>query len=496
MTPVIKWLKRLSALSTVCLAGCSLAPDYHPPTIATPAAYKETGVWKPASPSDSEPGDHWWTGYRDETLDTLELTLGENNPTLAAALARFDQAQAYLAEARADLFPQIGLETDLTDNRQSDNRPLRGGGEPDVYAADTAGGEISYELDLWGRVRNSVAAGKAEVAASADDLAALKLSLECELAASYMTLRGYDQQIELLSATVKAYSQADAVTQRRFRGGIATGIDVGQSGTQLAEAEAQLADVQSARALTEHAIASLVGKPASSFSIAPDSTSPALMVVPAGLPSELLQRRPDIAAAERRVAAANSEIGVARAAFFPSISLQAQGGFQNTGLPGLFTAPNLFWSVGPSAVLTLFDGGARRAQVALARAKWTQATDAYRAKVLHAFQEAEDSLAQLHHLHDEDMAEQRAAEQAGRVEQLALNRYVQGAVSYLDVVTAQTTALRVRQTAINLNTRLLQANLHLIEAVGGGWKSEMQAAANPVATLAQKVVQAKNQSGG
>jgi NodT family efflux transporter outer membrane factor (OMF) lipoprotein len=244
---------------------------------------------------------------------------------------------------------------------------------------------------------------------------------------------------------------------------------VGQSGTLLAEAQAQLADVQSARALTEHAIASLVGKPASSFAVAPQPVSLDLINIPAGLPSELLQRRPDIAAAERRVAAANSQIGVAKAAFFPSISLQAEGGYQNTGIPGLFTAPNLFWSVGPSTVLTLFDGGARRAQVDLTKAKWSQATDDYRAQVLKAFQEVEDSLAQLHYLTDESQAEQLAVSKAGQAERLSLNRYEQGAVSYLDVFTAQTTALRVRKTAIDLNTRRLQANIHLIEALGGGW---------------------------
>jgi NodT family efflux transporter outer membrane factor (OMF) lipoprotein len=451
------------------VAGCSFAPDYKAPVTNVPQTFKESDVWKNAAPSDLRPDDKWWKAYGDAILDNLEQQVSDSNPTLAVALARNDQALAYLAASRADLFPQIGVSTDLTKDRQSDNRPLRGGGEPDVYQADTVEGQISYELDLWGRIRNSIAASKAQAIASSEDMAAVKLSLESELALNYMALRGFDRQIELLKATVEAYAQAEAMTQRRFAGGVATGIDVGQSGTQLAEAESQLDDVQSARALTEHAIASLVGTPASSFSISTQSTQLGLINVPPLLPSELLQRRPDIAAAERRVAAANAEIGVARAAFFPSISLTGDVGYQNTGLPGLFTAPNILWSLGPSALLTLFDGGAHRAQVDVARSAWTQATAEYRNHALRAFQEVEDDLAQLHHLHAEALAENRAVIQAGQVEKLSLNRYVLGAVSYLDVVTAQATALRVRRNAIDLNTRLLQSNIHLVEAIGGGW---------------------------
>ena len=464
--------RRILVLSALAgLAGCSFAPAYHPPATVAPVAFKETGPWQPAAPSDLSAAGDWWTLYKDPTLDSLAQRIGTDNPTLAGALGRYDEARAYLAQARSGLFPHIGLSTDITDNRQSDNRPLRGADQPDLYQADTVGGQAGYELDLWGRVRNSVAAGKAEAQASADDLAAIRLSLQARLAISYFALRGYDRQIDLLEATVDAFSKADRMTRRRFAGGIATGIATGQSGAELAEAQAQLEDVRNARALTEHAIASLVGTPASIFTIAPAPVDLGIPVVPVGLPSTLLQRRPDVAAAERRMYAANREIGVAKAAFFPSISLGGQGGFQNTGLPSLFTAPNIFWSVGPSAVLNLFDGGRRRAQVAVARANWAQATADYRGQVLKAFQDVEDGLSQLHHLGAEGAAEDNAVSQAGQAERLTLNRYVKGAVNYLDVVTAQTTALRVRRQAIALDTQRLQASVALVQAIGGGWET-------------------------
>lgn len=459
-----------ACLAAAGLAGCSLAPAYHVPVTTVPAAFKEAGPWIAAEPADLAPRGAWWAAYGDPTLDTLERRVDADNPTLAGALGRYDQAAAYLAEARSGLLPTVGLNADVTRNRQSDNRPLRGSNQPDLYPADTFGGTASYELDLWGRVRNSVAAGRDAVAASKDDLAAVKIGLETNVATSYVALRGYDEQLELLSATVSAYTQADQITQRRFRGGIASGVDTSRSGTQLAEAQAQRSDVLAARAVTEHAIASLIGVPASTFSIAVAKTDLAIPATPLGLPSTLLQRRPDVAAAERRMAAANAQIGVAKAAFFPSISLGGSGGFQNTGLPGLFSAPNIFWSIGPSAVLNLFDGGRRRAQLAAAKAIWVQSTDDYRYLVLQAFREVEDDLAQLRYLGDEASAETRAGAQASQTETLALNRYVKGASTYLDVVTAQTTALRVRRTAIDLRTRELQASVRLTGALGGGWQ--------------------------
>ena len=451
------------------LAGCSLEPPYQPPVVETPIAFKEQSLWQPAKPADAGPAADWWTTFADPTLNGLETQIATSNPTYAGALARYEQAAAYLQQARAGFFPQVDLNTSVTDNRQSDHRPLRSPNQPTYYDADTLGGSFTYELDLWGRVRNSVAAGQAQVEASGDDLAQLRLSLERQVAVTYLQLRGFDEQLALLSQTVDAYSQADALTQRRFKGGIASALDTGRSSAILGEAQAQLADVRAARALAEHAIASLVGTEASAFSLAPTPVAPALPPAPAAVPAMMLQRRPDIAAAERRMFAANAAIGIARAAYYPTITLGAQGGFQNTHLPGLFDLPNTFWSIGPGAVLNLFDGGRRRAQVAIARAVWDQATADYRMTVLTAFQDVEDNLAQLHYLGDEAAAEDRALEGAATAERAALNRYNKGASTLLDLVTAQTTALRIRRTTLDLTSRRLQATARLMVALGGGW---------------------------
>ncbi|HEX7854800.1 MAG TPA: efflux transporter outer membrane subunit [Sphingobium sp.] len=463
-------------LGLTALTGCSMAPQYHPPTIAAPLAYKEAGPWVSAQSNEATiVSGQWWTIFDDAKLDGLEQQIETGNPTLEAALGRYDAAKAYLTEARSDLFPHIGVNGTLSRNRQSDNRPLRGANQPDLYAAETVGGVASYDVDLWGRIRDGVAARRADAEASRDDLSTVRLSLEGQLASSYVTLRGYDREIELLDATVQAYAKADAMTQRRFAGGIANGMETGQSGTQLAEAQAQLADLRNARALTEHAIASLIGLPASGFSIVSEAIALSMPQVPVGLPSTLLQRRPDIAAAEQRMFAANRRIGVAKAAFFPVLSLDGSGGWQSTMLSNLVSAPNIFWSLGPSIAFSIFDGGRHRAHLAEAKASWTQATADYRGRVLGAMQEVEDGLSRLHHLGDEATAETRAVEQAAQVERLSLNRYQKGAVNYLDVVTAQTTALRTRRQSIQLATRRLQASIGLIRAVGGGWQTQAAA---------------------
>ncbi len=456
---------------SAALAACSMAPDYHPPLVSEPSTFKEMGPWVAVSTDTLPSPARWWKLFEDPVLDGLEQKVATGNPSLQAALSRYRLAQAYLGEIHSDLLPHIGANAELTQNRQSNNRPLRGSNQPDFYAADTLGGTLDWDLDFWGKLRNRVAAGRAEVAASADDLAAARLATEAQLALQYVQLRGLDAQTKLLQATVDAYREADDLTQRRFRGGIASGVDTARSGTQLADARAQLADVAAARALIEHAIASLVGESASGFSLAPADNDPVLPDIPMGIPSTVLQRRPDIAAAERRMFAANAQIGAAKAAFYPSVSLGGSTGVQDTGFAGLISAPNTFWSIGPAALLSIFDGGRRRAQLAASRAKWAEATADYRHNVLQAFQDVEDALAQLHHFADEAQAQQDAVRMAGDAEKLALNRYVKGAVTYLEVSTAQATALQARRAMLDLHTRQLQAGIRLVRATGGGWNS-------------------------
>ncbi len=465
-------LKTLLCLATgaACLQACSFAPPYKVPETPTPPAFKEIGPWSLAKPADALPRSAWWTLYGDATLNGLEAKIEGQNPTLAEALARYDEAQAFLAETRSTLLPTIGLAGQGTTNKQSTNRPLRGAGQPSYYGANTLDGQFNYELDLWGRIRNAVAAGKAEAQAEQADLEGVRLSLQAELADAYMRLRGADAQEQLLKDAVAAYGRAYTLTATRHAGGVATGLDVSRAAAQLQGAKAQVSDVAGQRALYEHAIASLAGEAASSFAIAPAATQGPVPRTPPGLPSELLQRRPDVAAAERRVAAANAEIGVARAAFFPTITLTGIGGVQNTGSTNLLSAPDSFWSVGPSAAFTLFDAGRRRAVVRAAKDERAIAAGAYKADVLAAFQEVEDQLALLNHLAQEADEEGGAVDAANRAESLALTRYRQGAVNYLEVVTAETAALDARRDASEISTRRLQASVRLIRAIGGGWQ--------------------------
>ena len=455
----------------LALAGCNLAPPYTPPTVTIPDSYKEAGPWQPAEPADAEPRGSWWQEYGDPELDRLEGQIDAGNQTLAASVAVYDQARAFAGEAEAGLYPQIGLGGTLSSNRQSAHRPLRSSNQPTYYGANTIDAQADFEVDLWGKVRDAVAAGKAEAQASAADLESVRQSLHAELANDYVTLRGLDEEIILLNDTVDAYGKALTLVQNRFKGDVASGVDVAQAETQLASAKAQISEVTARRALLEHAIASLIGQPAPAFSL-PQSAAPiAQPAVPAGIPSTLLQRRPDIAAAERDVAAANQQIGIAKAAFYPSLSLSLLGGFQNTGL-NLLSLPESFWSIGPAAALPLFEGGLRHAELAGAEAAFVAAGARYRTTVLNAFQDVEDNLALLHWLGQSAEDEDAATTAAKRSVSLALTLYRDGAENYLQVVTAQTAALDAERAALDLRTRRLQASVELIRALGGGWSTK------------------------
>jgi NodT family efflux transporter outer membrane factor (OMF) lipoprotein len=454
------------------LAGCSLAPAYKPPALpALPVAYKEAGPWQLAHPSDTLPRGLWWTGYKDAELDRLEGAVNGHNPTIAEAVANYDIARADVAEAGAALLPQITAGASMTANRQSERRPLRSPGQPNQYPANTVDVDIDYDLDVWGRLRNAVAAQKTAAQASAADLATIRLSMHAELANDYMALRGLDAQASLLNQTVGAYHRALGITQARYSGRIASGIDVARAQDQLNSAEAQQSDIAAQRALYEHAIASLVGQPASSFDIAPQVAQIAEPEIPTGVPSTLLQRRPDIAAAERQVAAANALVGVARAAFYPDISLSALLGFQDTGEAALLSSPFSFWTIGPQLAAPLFKGGLRRAQEAAANAELRAAGDVYRQVVLTSFQQVEDSLSNLRILTRALQQEQAAVRAADHAEAMAMSLYRDGATNFLDVVVAQTAALQAEQTALGLQTRTLQASVQLVRALGGGWSA-------------------------
>jgi NodT family efflux transporter outer membrane factor (OMF) lipoprotein len=470
MRPVVRQTMLLASLSA--LASCSLAPPYKPPQVAAiPAAYKEAGPWQLAHPADTLPRGPWWSDYNDPKLDNLEAQVDGHNPTVAEAVANYDVARADVAEARSGLLPQVTAGASMTANQQSERRPLRSANQPNEYAANTVDAEISYDLDVWGRVRNAVAAQKAAAQASAADLATIRLSMHAELANDYVALRGLDAQENLLTQTVGAYQRALDITQARYSGRIASGIDVARAQDQVESAQAQESDIAAQRALYEHAIASLVGQPASAFSIKPLVVQIAVPRIPIGVPSKLLQRRPDIAGSERRVAAANALVGVARAAFYPDISLSAMFGFQNTGEAALLSAPYSFWTIGPQMVLPLFEGGLRRAQEAAANATLRAAGASYRSVVLTAFQQVEDSLSNLRILAGELQQENAAEQAAQHALRMAMSLYSDGATNYLDVVVAQASALQAQQSVLSLQTRELQASVQLVRALGGGWST-------------------------
>jgi NodT family efflux transporter outer membrane factor (OMF) lipoprotein len=453
--------------------GCSLAPTYTTPSSQPPAeAYAEAGDWRKAEPLENQARGTWWTMFQDPVLDDLELKVGNANQNIKAAFARLQEARAATRIARADLVPTLNVGSSATRQRVSQNSPTYVPGRNPTYNHFDVEADLSYELDLWGRVRNSVNTAKANQQASAADLAALDLEQHAELAGDYYTLRGEDAELVLLQNTVDDYSRSLALTENLYRGGAAAVADVYQARAQLEGARTQAADVALQRAQTEHAIAVLIGENPSRFQLAsnplPQDSVPPL--IDAGLPSTLLERRPDVAAAERRVAAANAQIGVARAAYFPVFSLAAATGFDSTHTSTLLNAPSRLWSAGPAGLLTVFDAGRHRAQSAQAHAHFDEQVADYRTTVLTAYQEVEDSLAALHRLEQESLSEEAAVTASAHALEQARYRYKAGLVTYLEVATAETIALQAQLSRVNILNRYMNASVLLVKALGGGWR--------------------------
>ena len=461
----------MAALIGLC--SCDLAPDYVPPQSVLPADYKGSRPFTIARPRDTLPRGPWWEGFGDPLLNQLEQQLEADNPDLAALAEQYTQARDLAAEARAQLFPQVGVSGLLSDNRESKHRLFRSPNStaPLVDASNVIQATASWEPDFWSAIRNRTRAQKRLAQASAASLASARLILQAELASDYIALRGLDTQEAVYRASIAYYRKAVKITTQRLTGQIASALDVARSRAQLASTEALQSGILASRALLEHAIAVLVGANPSSFSIPfADETRLAAPTVPVGLPSQLLERRPDVASAERQMASANAGIGVSRAAFYPNITISAVAGFQDTGF-SLASLPNALWTVGASAVLPLFEGGLRRAELQRTWSAYAQTRDSYRSTVLRAFQEVEDGLALTLHLQEQTQQQATAVVEADKAQDLTLQLYIGGLTNYLDVVVAQETALTARIVEAQVQVSRLQAAVTLIRALGGGWNA-------------------------
>jgi NodT family efflux transporter outer membrane factor (OMF) lipoprotein len=469
--------------------ACTVGPNYVRPTAEVPAAYKEMEGWKAAEPKDHLIREAWWEIYNDPEVNTLEEQVNISNQNLAIAETQFRQARALVQVARAAYFPtatagasftrslrssDVGGSTSSTPSGTSPKPPSK------TSSATTTTSPVSdfllpasasWELDLWGRIRRTVEASKTSAQASAADLESTRLLVQAELAQNYFQLRTLDAQKQLLDETVVAYQKFLALTENRYARGVASRADVLQAETQFKTTQAQAIDIGVQRAQLEHAIALLVGKPASLFSIPVAPLSAAPPAIPVGLPSELLERRPDIAGAERRMAAANAQIGVAVAAYYPAVTLSASGGFEASNLSKWLSWPSRFWSIGTAISELVFEGGLRRAQTAQARAAYDATVASYRETVLTGFQEVEDNLAALRILEEEAQVQDEAVKAAQQSVTITTNQYKAGTVSYLNVIVTQTIALNNRRTAIDILGRRMTASVLLVKALGGGWNA-------------------------
>lgn len=454
-----KMVALATALAT--LSACALGPDYVRPGVETPAAYKEAGDWKVAQPRDDASRGKWWEIFRDPQLNALVDKIDISNQNVRIAEAQFRQARALVQSARARLLPSVSGAVSVTRSRSP-----RAAGATTNYELSI---DAAWEADVWGRVRRTVEASAAGAQASAADLEAVRLSAQAELVQNYFQLRALDVQGGLLDDTVAAFEKSLQLTKNRYAVGVAGKVDVVQAETQLKSTQAQAIDVGVQRAQLEHAIALLIGKAPAEFSIARAPLTVVMPSLPPGLPSELLERRPDIAAAERRVAAANAQIGVAQSAFFPSLTLSGSGGFQGSTFANWLTLPNRLWAVGPAIAQAIFDAGLRRALTDQAIAVYDANVAAYRQTVLAGFQEVEDNLAALRILEQEAKVQDEAVQAARESLILTINQYKAGTISYLNVVTVQTTQLNNERTAVGILGRRLTAAVVLVKALGGGW---------------------------
>jgi NodT family efflux transporter outer membrane factor (OMF) lipoprotein len=468
----------LLALLIFALAGCMVGPKYVKASTPTPSAYKEqppasyqgADQWRPANPADQASRGKWWEIFGDPELNGLEEQIATSNQTLKVFEARFREARAAIRFNRASQFPTISTAPSAAYAKDADNTVRFPSTVQEVSTGDfVLPIDLSYELDLWGSIRRSVAAAREETQATAGDYETAKLSLEAELAMDYFNLRSADAQKQLLDDTVKAYTDNVQLTTHRFKGGVAPRADVAQAQTQLDTTRVQDTDVTVQRTQFEHAIAVLIGKPPAEFSLAaaPVKTQPP--IIPTGLPSELLQRRPDIAAAERRMAEANQQIGIARAAYFPTVTLDGTAGFEGTHPSNWFTWPSGFWALGPSLAETLFDAGRRRATSESARANYDGTVGTYRQTSLTAFQQVEDNLAALRILETEAQQQDQAIASSKDSLQLFTHRYRGGVDTYLQVITAETILLGNELNAIDILRRRMDASALLVKALGGGW---------------------------
>ena len=467
------------AVGIALIAGCAVGPDYKRPPVDDAAAYKEQSGWKPSEPADALTRGPWWTIYNDPVLDDLEAKINISNENVKAALASYDQARALVDQAQAGFWPTVGANLSrLRSSGRGGASTVTTNGVTTVISTGASttttystGASANWSLDIWGQIRRTVESDRASAQASAAALAAAELSAQATLATDYFELRAQDQLQRLLDDTVAAEQLSLKITESRYRYGVAAKADVVSAEAQLLSSQAQQINAKIQRATLEHAVAVLIGQQPAQFSLSPTTMRSDVPTVPAGVPSTLLERRPDVAEAERKVAAANAQIGVATAAYYPSLTLSGSDQYTSSMWSHLISLPNRTWSVGPSLAETLFDGGLRRAQVAQARAAWESNVANYRQTVLSGFEQVEDQIATLRILEQQAVVEEDAVKAAREAEALTLNQYKAGTVPYSSVITAQTTRLSAEETALSVLSSRLQASVALIEALGGGWNS-------------------------